>query len=73
MLEARPKLPTMTTSFGLPTSVDEHHLPYTRGKGGSAPVALKKRSMASMKIEKQRASRKTPLTRAPSTSARCQP
>jgi hypothetical protein len=34
---------------------------------------LKKRSIASMKMEKQRARRKTPLMSAARISARCQP
>lgn len=41
--------------------------------GGHAPGVLKKRSMASIKMEKQSASRKTPLTRAARISARCHP
>lgn len=38
-----------------------------------SPVTLTKRSMASMKMEKHKASRKTPFTSAPRISALCQP
>lgn len=41
--------------------------------GAYLPVTLTKRSIASMKMLKQRARRKTPLTRAPRISALCHP
>lgn len=56
MFDANPNDPTMTTSFGLPTS-----------------GTLKNLSIASMNIEKQSASKKTPLINAARISARCQP
>jgi hypothetical protein len=73
-LEARPNDPTMTTSFAFDISIgpDYHgkkRMEYER----PAPGALKNRSMASMKMEKHRARRNTPLMRAATISARCHP
>jgi hypothetical protein len=45
----------------------------SQAQGWRIPGVLKKRSNASINIEKQRAKRKTPLTRAARISARCQP
>lgn len=73
--EASPNEPTITTSFGFFTS-DMKMLRDTQAnnvKRKHAPGVLKKRSIASMKIEKHRASKNTPFTRAARISARCQP
>lgn len=45
----------------------------TTNLGFEISLTLKNLSMASMKIEKHRASKKTPLTSAPSTSDLCHP
>ena len=77
IFEARPKDPTITTSFGFEISIDMSA--YCRlilngtSQNGHLPGVLKKRSKASMVIEKQSASRKTPLTRAARISALCHP
>ena len=73
VLDANPNDPTITTSFGLDISVKRINTKEFRGAQGCTPFVLKKRSIASKKIEKHKASRKTPLIRAARISARCQP
>jgi hypothetical protein len=73
ILEAKPNEPTITTRRGLEISNGELNERVSRYSGRKIPGVLKKRSNASINIEKQRAKRKTPLTRAAKISARCQP
>lgn len=74
MLEARPNDPTMTTSLGLDISGSKGPLTEKHAsKEPGIPGAVKNRPIASRDIEKQRARRKTPLTRAARISALCHP
>lgn len=76
MFDARPREPTMTTSAGFETSVLFYSSEAEVGnkdEGVHEPGVLKNRPIASMKMEKHRASKKTPLMRAARISARCHP
>jgi hypothetical protein len=74
MLDARPNDPTMTTSFGFEISTSGGKLVLSfEHIRGHIPAVLKKRSIASKKIEKHNASKKTPLIKAARISARCHP
>lgn len=74
MLEAKPKDPTTTTNFAFEISAgNRRQLSVRLLKAGEVPDVLKKRSIASRKIEKHKARRKTPLIKAARISARCQP
>ena len=74
MLEARPNDPTITRSLGFDMSGSKGLLTEQYGsKEPRIPGVVKNRPIASRDIEKQRARRKTPLTRAARISALCHP
>ena len=74
MLEAKPNEPTITTSLGLDISNSSRALEVVDElTGHHAPGVLKKRSKASINIEKHKANKNTPLIRAARISALCQP
>lgn len=74
MLDASPKVPTMTTSFGLVISVTEGLITVIKNLLAShVPGVLKKRSTASINIEKQSANKNTPFISAARISALCHP
>jgi hypothetical protein len=72
MLEARPSEPTMTISFGLEISTTAVSAKDTSERTDERGVS-KNLPIASRDMEKHRARRKTPFTRAARISALCQP